>query len=147
MNDKPKSKRKKLTIKQELFAQKYVEHQGNGTQAALEVYDTTDNNTAHSIATENLQKPAVSERVNDLLRRVTDDCIALMDQNKMMQTAISQAHELITRLGNSPLKDDQTTVASARKFLLDAHKTLHSCDNPKQIQHLHAHKLFPERSK
>lgn len=39
----------------------------NGTQAALASYDTTDPNTAHSIASENLQNPTIQNRIEQAL--------------------------------------------------------------------------------
>ncbi len=56
-----------MTLKQRLFAKKYVDNGGNGVQASLSIYNTKDYNTAHAIATENLQKPAVVEEINRIL--------------------------------------------------------------------------------
>jgi hypothetical protein len=55
-----------LTIKQRRFVRTYVET-GNGTQAAVIAYDTDDPHTAHSIASENLRKPAIQVAVAELL--------------------------------------------------------------------------------
>jgi hypothetical protein len=55
-----------LTVKQRRFVRAYVET-GNGTEAALAAYDTTDPSTAHAIATENLGKPTVQAAVGELL--------------------------------------------------------------------------------
>lgn len=49
---------KKLTRKQKGFIEEYVKT-GNGTQAALNNYDTNDEHTAASIAYENLRKPEI----------------------------------------------------------------------------------------
>lgn len=46
---------KDLTLKQKAFLKRYLET-GNGTKAALEVYDTEDINTAAAIASETLRK-------------------------------------------------------------------------------------------
>lgn len=56
-----------MTIKQKLFVKNYIERNGNGTQAALESYDTTNPNVAHSIATENLRKPTIREAIEEVL--------------------------------------------------------------------------------
>src|SRR5262245_3638589 len=48
-----------LTVKQAKFVKAYIET-GNGTQAALTAYETTDARTAHAIAAENLRKPAIA---------------------------------------------------------------------------------------
>lgn len=57
-----------MTIKQKLFVQKYLES-GNGTQAALEAYNTNDTNTAAAIASENLTKPKVIKEIKGGLER------------------------------------------------------------------------------
>lgn len=54
-----KTKVAKMTRKQKGFCDEYIANWWNGTKAALKTYNTTDYNTAHSIATENLQKPAI----------------------------------------------------------------------------------------
>lgn len=48
----------KITLKQERFAQEYLET-GNATEAANRVYKSKNRNTAHSIGAENLRKPAI----------------------------------------------------------------------------------------
>ena len=55
-----------LTVKQRRFVKHYVAT-GNGTEAALSAYDTTDPGTAHAIASENLRKPAIQQAVAELL--------------------------------------------------------------------------------
>lgn len=52
----------KLTKKQRKFVNEYADT-GNGTQSALKAYNTEDNNTAKSIASENLTKPAIREEL------------------------------------------------------------------------------------
>lgn len=47
-----------LTPKQKKFADEYMKT-GNGTQSALKTYNTTDYDTASSIAKENLRKPQI----------------------------------------------------------------------------------------
>ncbi len=53
----------KLTLKQQEFVKNYAALKGNGTKAALETYDTVDYNTAHAIASENLQKPTIQKAI------------------------------------------------------------------------------------
>jgi phage terminase small subunit len=55
-----------LTVKQRCFVKHYLET-GNGTAAAMAAYAVADRNTARSIGTENLRKPAVQEAVAELL--------------------------------------------------------------------------------
>ena len=63
MIDKPK----KLTVKQTKFVKAYVANDGNGTQAALSVYNTTDLDTARAIGSENLAKPSIRDAVDKAL--------------------------------------------------------------------------------
>jgi len=57
---------KRITFKEKEFAKAYVRNRGNGTQAALEVYDTKDPNTASQIATDNLDKTRVLETIEQI---------------------------------------------------------------------------------
>lgn len=56
-----------MTIKQKLFVKKYLENGGNGTQAALAVYDTDDSNVAAAISSENLRKPNIQQAIKQAL--------------------------------------------------------------------------------
>lgn len=79
----------KLTVKQKRFAQEYAKD-GNGTRAALEVYDTDDPNTANQIAIENLQKPTVKEEVDSLMAAldnvITPELVAEVHQAGLTAT-------------------------------------------------------------
>ncbi len=57
---------KSLTLKQRKFVRHYVQS-GNGTQAALAAYDTTDPKTASVMAVETLGRPSVRQAVAELL--------------------------------------------------------------------------------
>lgn len=69
---------RKLTLRQGQFVKKYIEKKGNGTQAALEVYDVKNANVAHSIASENLRKPAIQQKIREALeaKGLTPESIA-----------------------------------------------------------------------
>lgn len=56
------TKKRKLTLKQAKFTKEYLKT-GNATEAAAKAYDVKNRNTANSIATENLAKPAIREAV------------------------------------------------------------------------------------
>lgn len=74
-----------MTVKQRKFVKNYVRMKGNGTQAALDVYDVKSKHTAEVIASENLRKPEVrrsieialeangldDEYISELLKEVT----------------------------------------------------------------------------
>ena len=54
---------KKIELKAQQFAKSYLKNKCNGTKTALEVYDTESKNTAHAIASENLQKPTFQRAI------------------------------------------------------------------------------------
>jgi hypothetical protein len=62
-------KRIKLTYKQKKFVKEYINTNGNGTKAVLNVYDTKDKRTAAMIASKNLTKDNVQEELKQLLQR------------------------------------------------------------------------------
>lgn len=69
-----------------LFAHAYIRHKGNGTQAALEVFDIRSNNpenTAHAIACEYLRKPTVQQVLRNFM--VKDRSITAFIVSSLMQ--------------------------------------------------------------
>lgn len=98
-----KKKLRKLTYKQREFVARYFKNKGNGTKTALEVYDTTDYNTAHAISSENLQKPAIiselerhyiaqgftkEEFTNTVVKEIRSSVISPKDKAKYLQIYI-----------------------------------------------------------
>lgn len=66
-----------LTPKQNAFIREYIANGGNGTKAAQVAYDTNSYNSAQSIASQNLDKPVITEALIKTMRRagVTDEMI------------------------------------------------------------------------
>jgi len=58
----------KLTLKQKKFVEGVAKGK-SGTKAALEAYDTKDENTAAVIASENLRKPQIVEKLEPILQK------------------------------------------------------------------------------
>ncbi len=63
-----------LTKKEKGFVKDYVKT-GNGTQAALKNYDTTDENTAAVIASTALRKPKIEKAIKAYADRIPDDLL------------------------------------------------------------------------
>lgn len=80
-----------LTPKQDKFLKRYLET-GNGTRSALEVYDTTDYNTAHAIASENLRKPTIMDKFREAqdIARSTIVALATGAENEGVRLKASQ---------------------------------------------------------
>jgi len=70
-------KDRKLSLKQKQFVKAYIENGGNATKAALETYNVKNYNTAHAIASENLQKPTIKQALGEVSERggITNDYI------------------------------------------------------------------------
>ena len=83
---------KKLTAKQKRFAEEYVKC-GNATQAAINAGYSIK--TAHSIATENLQKPAVKSYIDAVSKHISKKTI--MDAQ--------EALELLTGIARGKIKE------------------------------------------
>ncbi|WP_282804037.1 terminase small subunit [Secundilactobacillus kimchicus] len=82
----------KLTVKQQKFADNYIET-GNATQAAIDAGYAK--RSAHSIGTENLQKPAIKQYVEEKMVEI---------QSKKIMDA-TEALELITRIARGEEKE------------------------------------------
>jgi phage terminase small subunit len=65
-----------LSKKQKGFVKDYIET-GNGTQSALNNYDTDNYNSANQIAIENLQKPTIIAAIQSLAERIDDETLVL----------------------------------------------------------------------
>ncbi len=65
--DKSWHRRKKLTLKQEMFVNEIVKT-GNATEAAARVYKTKNRVSANAIGNENLVKPSIKEAIVDRLK-------------------------------------------------------------------------------
>jgi phage terminase small subunit len=84
-----KEQKRELTPKQELFCKLYAterEYFGNGTQAYIKAYGLTIRNnsdyaSARAMASENLTKPNILKRINELLE------VQLNDENADRQLA------------------------------------------------------------
>lgn len=123
-----------LTKKQAEFVAEYVENGHNGTQAALQVYDTTDENTAAVIASENLRKPKIESAIKSIAERVNVDKVMQrldegLDAVKLVTTPtgsdveidFATRHKYIDASlkvvgGYAPTKQDHTTGGEKMNF-------------------------------
>lgn len=73
----------KLTKKQKAFADEYIrDKKASNTEIARRTYNITDNNTAKSIATENLTKPAIQLYINQHVDKAKETVVSLLDSDK-----------------------------------------------------------------
>lgn len=79
-----KASKKKLTPKQELFAENYIQNGGNGVQAAKAAGYQGDTNALNQQARYNLQNPTISARVRERVEGVaadTDEVLNLLGEH------------------------------------------------------------------
>lgn len=77
----PRKPRTTLTPKQKAFVEAYIKEK-NATEAAAQAYKTEDRNTAGSIGTENLQKPAIISALALHESKATNKIAQLVDSKK-----------------------------------------------------------------
>ncbi len=93
----------RLTKKEKGFADKYLET-GNRTQAALDVYETTDYMTAANIGSENLKKPKVIAYLESKADRAAERIVELSEQEKMLPVALGASKDILDRAGYKPIE-------------------------------------------
>ena len=84
----------KLTYKQKIFCEYYIETYGNGTEAVIKAgyklskKGTINKNLAKSIASENLTKPDIRKYIDELLEvsGFNDDSVKLQHLNLISQS-------------------------------------------------------------
>lgn len=127
--------RKKLTLKQEKFVQKYLET-GNATEAATQAYDVGNRNVARAMGAENLAKPAVQQEVQTR-KGFSDETRAIIEAG--LRHAIANARECLH-------SDESDVVKAARKDLIEASKLADDRTDLKTRAALHNHLHLPARS-
>jgi hypothetical protein len=132
-NKGPRRKKKNgLTPKQDAFTQKLVEQiaatgETNGTQAAMEVYDVKDKQTAGQIAYENLKKPEIKKtleqalsdnggNLNQITKNITT--IANSQAAKLSGDTILKANiEILKLTGHYPTNKTVKTTRTMRETI------------------------------
>ena len=131
----------KLTYKNKQLVKEYVKTHGNGTQAALRVYNTKDPNTAAVIASRELRKDNVKEELRRILEK-EDRTIGHVADN-IADIANTKPQKLLSG----------TEVLEANKTLLKLHgvltdrKTVTSYNMNIDYKDLSTHELVQLRNK
>lgn len=126
--NKTSKPRKRLTIKQSKFIDEFIANEGNGTKAALKVYDTDDYFTGNAIAVENLQKPLIIQALDTRFeevqefykvkaRRAAEITAELMEGAEDDRTKLLAAKDLQDRAGHKPI--EKTHSLSVKKIMID----------------------------
>lgn len=108
-----------MTFKQKMFAKKYVENGGNGTKAALAVYNTDKYQTAQAIASENLLKPEIAQSIDDIAKSEGIDSRFIFDNFK--RVAVQEAEKYT---GDTILKANIELAKILRLYPATKHERL-----------------------
>lgn len=92
-----------LTKKQEIFVKEYLDT-GNGTQAALEAYDTDNPRVAAAIASENLTKPNIIEYLQSKAEVVASNMFKLAISAESEQVQVTAGKDILDRAGYKPVE-------------------------------------------
>jgi phage terminase small subunit len=87
-----------LSRKQEKFADEYVKT-GNATEAAMAAYKPKNRNTAHSIGSENLRKPAITAYLERKAAAAAEIVYELSQGAKSEAVRLGAARDLLDRTG------------------------------------------------
>lgn len=89
------------TIKQRKFVAEYLKT-GNGTQAALAVYNTDSPEVAGSIASDNLKKQRVQELIESHAEFAAHRVRELAGQEDNLNVALTASRDILDRSGHLP---------------------------------------------
>lgn len=92
----------KLTKKQQGFVKDYLET-GNGTQSALNNYDTDKPTVANAIAVENLQKPSIREYLESKSIVAVENIYKLANEAENEAVRLSANKDILDRGGYKPI--------------------------------------------
>ena len=97
----------RLTKKEKAFADLYIET-GNGTQSALQVYDTESDNTASSLAYENLRKPKITAYMDKNIKVIETHMYGLATKAKKEGDQIIASKDVLDRYHGKPHQTQDT---------------------------------------
>lgn len=95
-------KKPKLTRKQKIFVEEYLET-GNGVRSALKAYNTTSERVAASIASENLTKPDIMAYFNNIAEKVASNLYHLALNAESEQVQLGAGKDILDRAGFKPV--------------------------------------------
>lgn len=126
-------KLKRLTLKQRIFAREYARTR-NGAKAGMKAYDVKSPEVASQIATENMRKPHIVNRIDQILKEAKYNPVtsirSVMDiedkasKNKMTYGHSLKASEMLLKLSNTLIEKSQTTTLNMNIDNMDSHDLL-----------------------
>ena len=134
-----------LTFKQREFVREYISNGGNGTEAALAVYDTESQDVAANIASDNIRIPKIATAMQAALAKLelTEDNIAVAVRDALQATKIIAMGGIGEDVMGEPFEiADHSTRLKAAEFaakLMDAMPMKRRLEGASRIRELHQH--------
>jgi len=97
----------KLTKKEKGFALDYIDT-GNGTQSALNHYDTTDENVAASISSQNLRKLKIQNYLEESADGASSRVVELSKEAKNETVKLNANKDILDRAGFKPVERSES---------------------------------------
>lgn len=107
-----KTKHKPLTTKQRKWADRKLQT-GNGTQAALEVYNTNKPTIAATIASENIRKPNVKAYLESKAERASEIVFDIAENGENDNVRLSASKDILDRAGYKPVERSEALLLHA----------------------------------
>lgn len=99
-----------LSTKQRKWADRKLKT-GNGTKAALEVYDTKDYNTAAVISSENIKKPNVKAYLESKAERASEIVFDIAENGENDGVRLNASKDILDRAGYKAAEKHITLTA------------------------------------
>jgi phage terminase small subunit len=122
-----------LTLKQHGFIGEYLTNGGNGTRAALSVYDTDSPRVAEVIASENLSKPIIRAEIQKALM---EEKLSVKDSLVVIKDALTATS---TTKGGTKVEDWSARLRAADMNLKLHHAFDSEAENGPKTVHQHLH--------
>jgi len=113
----------KLTKKEKGFADDYLDT-GNGTQSALNNYNTADDNVAASIASQNLRKLKVRQYIEDKAEIVASVIFTLATTSENDAIKLNASKDILDRGGFKPIEQSIHLNVTTTQFSEEEKKGL-----------------------
>lgn len=125
-------KKARITQKQKIFADKYLET-GNGSRSAREAYNVTTDESARQIASQNFRKPAVIEYFIEKSEDMKHNLYNLARNAESEAVRLNATKDILDRAGFQAVKRTDVTsggesIAHDRGQVVDALAVLYGDD-------------------
>ncbi len=129
---------KRLTQKQERFAELVGKDGLTPTEAVLQTYDCTDRKSAGNLGSENMDKPGILAAVESHVVRLKEEFSEALRSSKLLHRALEVSQQLMQSHEPAVARDGAKLAVELGKLAIGAEGK-----KPTDVKHLHVN--FPKR--